>query len=169
MAALGVTAAVQPYWFAKDAAYDAEIYVPSLGRERAARQYPMRSFWEHGVVVASASDYPVSPPPDPLLAIQRGILRRDPQDPEASSALWPEEAVTVEQMIASFTINGAYANFLEDETGSLEPGKSADLIVLGDNVLDLPAERIHEAEVELTVFRGTPVYAGGAFENFATA
>jgi predicted amidohydrolase YtcJ len=158
-AALGVTAAVQPSWFAKDAVYDAEIYVPFLGRERASHQYPMKSLWDHGVLVASASDYPVSPPPDPLAGIQCGVLRRDPRHPETSSALWPEEAVTVEQMIASYTINGARANFLEGETGSLEPGKSADLVVLRDNILELPAARIHEAAVELTVFRGEPGFA----------
>ena len=168
-AAQGVTAAVQPCWFARDAACDGEIYRPYLGRDRAGRQYPMKSLFEHGVVVASSSDYPVSPPPDPLLGIQCGILRRDPRYPETSFELWPEEAVTVEQMIESFTINGAYANFLEDETGSLEPGKSADLIVLGENVLESPAERIDEAAVELTVFRGAPVYAAGAFEGLASA
>jgi predicted amidohydrolase YtcJ len=109
----------------------------------------------------------VSPPPDPLLAIQRGILRRDPLEPETSSELWPEEAVTVEQMVASFTINGAWANFLAGETGSLEAGKSADLVVLRENILELPADRIHEAAVELTVFRGEPVFAAGAFEGLA--
>jgi len=169
MAALRVTAATQPSWFAKDAEYDAEIYRPFLGRERAAHQYPMRSLFEHGVNVAAASDYPVSPPPDPLLGIQCGVLRRDPRFPESSSELWPEEAVTVERMIESYTINGASANFLEDETGSLEPGKCADLVVLSENLLELPAERIHEADVELTVFRGTPAYAAGAFEGLASA
>ena len=168
-AALGVTAAIQPYWFAKDAAYDAEIYRPSLGPERAARQYPTRSFWQHGVVVASSSDYPVSPPPDPLLAIQRGVLRREPQFPQSSSELWPKEAVTVEQMIESFTINGAYANFLEGETGSLEPGKSADLVVLSHDILSMPAESIHEAEVELTLFRGAPVFAAAAFAGLGSS
>jgi predicted amidohydrolase YtcJ len=169
MAVLGVTAATQPYWFAKDAIYDAELYRPFLGDERAGRQYPMKSLFDCGVNVAAASDYPVSPPPDPLLAIQRGALRRDPLLPQSSSELWPEEAVTVEQLIAAFTINGAYANFLEDETGSLEVGKSADLVVLSENILELPAERISEAEVLLTLFRGEPVFATGDYEGLALA
>jgi predicted amidohydrolase YtcJ len=163
MAALGVVAATQPYWFAKDADYDRDVYRPFLGELRAAHQYPMRSLFDHGITVAAASDYPVSPPPDPLLAIQRGVLRRDPMRPETSSLLWRAEAVTVEQMIAAFTINGAYANFLEDETGSLEVGKSADLVVLSDDILRMAPEHLHEAEVELTLFRGRPVYAAGAF------
>jgi predicted amidohydrolase YtcJ len=167
MAELGIVAVTQPYWFAKDTVYDRDLYRPLLGRERAARQYPMRSFFEAGVAVAASSDYPVSPPPDPLLAIQRGVLRRDPLEPETSSELWPEEAVDVERMIAAFTIGGAYANFLEGETGSLEVGKSADLVVLRENLLDVPAERIHEAAVELTVFRGRPVFAAGDFAGLA--
>jgi hypothetical protein len=169
MAALGVTAATQPSWFAKDVDYDAEIYRPFLGEARAAHQYPMRSLFDHGVNVAAASDYPVSPPPDPLVGIQCGVLRRDPRRPATSSELWPEEAVSVERMIESYTINGAYANFLEGETGSLEPGKSADLVVLRENILEMPAERIHEAALELTVFRGTPLFAGGPFEGLDSA
>jgi len=167
MADLGVTAATQPYWFAKDAVYDAQLYRPFLGEERAACQYPMRSLFEHGVLVTAASDFPVSPPPDPLLAIQRGALRRDPLLPETSSELWPEEAVSVEQLVTAFTINGARANFLEDETGSLEPGKSADLVVLSEDILALPPERIHEAEVRLTLFRGAPVYAAAEYDGLA--
>ena len=162
----GVTALPQPYWFGKDELY-AKQSVPFLGVERADHQYPMRSFWDHGVPVASASDYPVSPPPNPLLAIQRGVLRRRVDEPGACPELWPEEAVTVQQMIESFTINGAYANFVEDETGSIEAGKSADLVVLSENILEIPPERIHQAEVLLTVFRGSPVYAAGPFAGLA--
>ena len=164
MAALGVVAAVQPYWFTKDPDYDRELR--RLVGARADRQYPMRSLLRAGVTVAGASDYPVSPPPDPLLAIQRGVLRRDPLAPVANDELWPEEAVSVETMIEVFTLAGARANFLEDETGSLEVGKSADLVVLRENLLELPAERIHEAVVELTLFRGRPVFAAGPFAGF---
>jgi hypothetical protein len=162
MADLGIVALTQPYWFAKDLAYD-DVYGPLLGDERTAHQYPMRSLLDAGVVAAASSDYPVSPPPDPLLAIQRGVLRRDPREPETSTELWPEEALDVERMIAAFTIAGAYANFLEDQTGSLEIGKSADLVVLRENLLELPPEGIHEAAVELTMFRGRPVFATGDF------
>jgi predicted amidohydrolase YtcJ len=165
-AALGVSALPQPYWFGKDELY-ANLYVSFLGVERADHQYPMRSFWDHGVPVASASDYPVSPPPNPLLAIQRGVLRRRVDEPGACAELWPEEAVSVEQMIESFTISGAYANFLEDETGSIEVGKSADLVVLSENILEMPPELIHQAEVLLTVFRGVPVSATGPFAGLA--
>ena len=168
-AALGVSALVQPYWFARYRDDHDKLYIPFLGAERAEHQYPMRSFWEHGVLVASASDYPVSPPPDPLLAIQRGILRRDLQSPNENDVLWPAEAVTVEQMIESFTINGARANFLERETGSIEVGKAADLVVLAGDVLALPAEEIHEARVQLTLSGGRPVYAAGPFGGFAPA
>ncbi len=165
MAALGVTAAVQPYWFAKDASYDAQLYRPLLGERRAACQYPLGSLLRHGVLVAGASDYPVSPPPDPLLAIQRGALRYDPLAPETSSQLWPEEAASVPELVAAFTVNGARANFLENETGTLTPGKSADVVVLSEDILRLPPERIHEAEVRLTLFRGAAVYAAAEYRG----
>jgi predicted amidohydrolase YtcJ len=161
MAALGVVAAVQPYWFTRDPDYYQALR--RLVGERADHQYPMRSFLRAGVAVAGASDYPVSPPPDPLLAIQRGVLRRDPTAAVENAELWLEEAVDVETMIELFTIAGARANFLEHETGSLEVGKSADLVVLRESLLDLPPERIHEAAVELTLFRGLPVFAAGSY------
>jgi len=155
----------QPYWFLKEALYHAR-QVPYLGEGRAEREYPMRSFWDHGIVVASASDYPVPPPLNPLVAIQRAVLRRDPSDP-SEPPLWPEEAVTVEQVVESFTINGAYAMGREDETGSIEVGKAADLVVLDRDIFAMPAEEIADAAVEMTLFGGRPVYAAGPFTGLA--
>lgn len=163
-AELGVVAVVQAYWFLKEGAAFWERTAPYLGLARAERRYPMRSFWDHGIVAASASDYPVSPPPDPLVAIRRGVLRRDS---EQGDALWPEEAVTVERMIESWTINSAYALDREDEVGSLACGKIADLVVLSRDILSIPPDEISTAAVELTVFGGRPVYASGPFAGIA--
>ncbi len=166
MAAAGVVAVMQPYWFTKDPAYDAALR--RLIGARADRQYPMRSLLDAGVAVAAASDYPVSPPPDPLLAIQRGVLRRDPLT-GVDAQLWPEEAVDAAAMVEAFTIAGARANFLEHEAGSLEVGKSADLVVLREDLFGIPPERINEAAVELTLFRGRPVFAAGPFAGLGPA
>ena len=165
-ARLGAVAAVQPNWFLKEELYRTR-QVPYLGEERAEREYPMRSLFEHGILVAGASDYPVPPAPDPLVAIQRGVLRRDPADASEPEPLWPEEAVPVEWMLDAFTANGARALGLEDEVGTIEPGKVADLVVVSRDLLSIAPEEITEAAVELTLFGGRPVYAAGPYAGLA--
>lgn len=164
---LGVIAVPQPYWFVVDTYYyQAVDYV---GQERADQQYPMKSFFDTGVKVASASDYPVSWPPDPMLAIEIGVTRTVPLDseiyvePDYETPLNPAERVTVEQMIESFTINGAYAIFMEDEIGSLEVGKKADFIVLSQNILEIDPREIHNTIVLLTYFEGQEVFRHESF------
>jgi predicted amidohydrolase YtcJ len=164
---LGVIAVPQPYWFVVDTYYyQAVDYV---GQARADSQYPMKSFFDAGVTVASASDYPVSWPPDPMLAIEIGVTRTVPLDseiyvePDYETPLNPAEQVTVEQMIESFTINGAYAIFMEDEIGSLEVGKKADFIVLSQNILEIDPREIHNTIVLLTYFEGQEVFRHESF------
>lgn len=154
---LGVVAVPQPYWFLKDSYYH-NIQVPYLGQQRADEEYPMNSFFKGGVKVASSSDYPVTIPCNPLVAIETGITRREIGSAVSGDALWPQEQVNLEEMIASFTINGAYANFVEDETGSLEVGKSADFIVLDRNLFQIPSNEIHDVQVIQTYFRGEEVF-----------
>ena len=72
--------------------------------------------------------------------------------------LWPEERASVRDMLDSFTVNQAYANFLERETGSIEVGKSADLIVSDRNILTAAPEDIGTARVLKTLFMGKTVY-----------
>jgi len=166
---LGVIAVPQPYWFVVDTYYHQAV--DYVGQARADQQYPMRSFFDRGVVVASASDYPVTWPPNPLDAIELGVTRTVPAgsevyiDPDFETPLVPSERVTVEQMIGSFTRNGAYAAFLEDDLGSIEVGKKADLIVLDKNILEIPAAEIHTATVLLTLFEGLEVYRDEAYAD----
>ena len=150
---LGVVAVTQPFWFVKDDYYT-NLQVPYLGRARADAEYPMESFFRAGVPVASSSDYTVTIPCDPLQAIQVGMTRRTPGTTGPEAVLWPEERTSLERMIASFTIFGAYANFLEKETGSIETGKSADCVVLDRDLFGLAPDEIRTARVILTVFRG---------------
>ena len=159
---LAVTAVVNPYWFLKDDYYF-DLQVPYLGVERAEREYPMASFFAAGAAVASASDFPVTVPPDPLVGIQVGVMRWLAGEAAPAQVLWPEERVSVAQMIDSFTIGGARAHRLDDETGSIETGKSADLIVLDTNILAAPPEEIGSARVLITIFRGNEVYRATEF------
>ena len=163
---LGVVAVPQPYWFMKDDYYY-NLQVPYLGQKRADEEYPMESFFKAGVVVASSSDYAVTIPCDPLHAIQIGITRSVPGVTDPQEVLWPEERATLDQMIASFTINGAYANFLEGTTGSIEVGKAADLIVLDKNLFRIPAGEISKVKVVLTFFAGKQVFSDGLLPGTA--
>jgi predicted amidohydrolase YtcJ len=154
--ALGAVAVTQPFWFMKDDYYS-NIQVPYLGLKRADEEYPMESFFRAGVMVTSSSDYTVTIPCDPIQAIQIGMTRSRPGLTDPGAVLWPGERASLEQMLASLTVNGAYANFLENTTGTIETGKSADLVVLDKNLFDLPADKIGTAKVILTLFEGREV------------
>ena len=160
---LGVVGVPQPFWFKVDEYYR-NLALPFLGKARADVQYPMKSFLDNGVVMASASDFPVTIPFDPLIGIQTGITR-SAIGSDQNDVLWPEERATLEEMIASFTYNGAYSNFIEDETGSLEVGKRADLIVLERNLFEIPAAEIAQTRVLMTMIDGQVVFRDKDFEQ----
>jgi predicted amidohydrolase YtcJ len=166
---LDAIAVPQPYWFVIDTYYTQAVEY--VGQDRADMQYPMKSFFDNDVVVASASDYPVSWPPDPMLAIEIGMTRTVPAEseiyvePDYSTALTPSENVTLEDMITSFTINGAFAAFMENEIGSLEVGKKADFIVLDQNLFKIDPKQIHDTTVLLAYFEGQEVYRSEAYTS----
>lgn len=164
-AKLGVSAVPDPYWFMKDDYYTL-LQLPYLGLPRADEEYPMRSFFKAGVTVASASDFPVTIPPDPLAGIAVGVNRWDPTyvyeypaPPSLEGVLWPEERVSVKQMIRSFTIEGAKANFLENRIGTIKVGKRADIVVLDRNLLKVKDKtKLFDAHVLFTMGGGKVLY-----------
>ena len=156
MAKLGVVAVSNPYWFIKELDYHDKLSVPYLGKERAENQYPMKSFFDKGVVVTQATDYPVTADLKPTKGIQTAVIRQLPGKPE--TLLNPSERVTVEQMIKAATLNGAYQFKCEDTLGSITVGKKADMVVLDSDITACESEKIADSKVLRTMIEGEWVY-----------
>ncbi|HZD52827.1 MAG TPA: amidohydrolase [Woeseiaceae bacterium] len=118
--------------------------------------WPVRNLVESGALVIYGSDWPVVPTPNPWPGIEAMVTRRDPHD-QTPGATWPDQAVDLETVIRIFTINGATANAVRDSSGSLEPGKDADFIVLDRNIFEVPIEAVGETRVLLTVVGGRKI------------
>ncbi len=78
---------------------------------------------------------------------------------------FPGDALTVEQMVKAFTIEGAYAIWREDIIGSIEVGKRADLIVLANNIFETKPEELSKTRVLLTLLNGNPDWGATNFEK----
>jgi predicted amidohydrolase YtcJ len=157
---LGVVADFQPLWAWADP-YIVDLTIPKLGPERSRWIYPIRSVAAAGAVVAGGSDWSVSSM-NPLDAIEVAVTRRGLEEPRGSAFL-PEERIGLPEALAAYTIAGAYAAFEEKETGSIEVGKAADLIVLDRNLFEVPPEKIHEAKVLWTLLEGREVWREPSF------
>ena len=155
MAKLNVIASTDPHWFDFEPEYF-EMMVAVLGEERAENQLPMKAFFDAGVTVTSASDYPVTNPAYPLTGIQKGVIRQQPGRPDTLHNAG--ERVTIEQMIEATTINEAYQMLCDDRLGSITVGKEADLVVLGDDITKCDPEHIQDSPVLGTMVGGEWVY-----------
>ncbi|MGH9368973.1 MAG: amidohydrolase, partial [Thermoanaerobaculia bacterium] len=152
---LGVLADFQPLWAWADP-YIRDLTLPKLSAGRARWLYPIESVAATGAVVVGGSDWSVSSM-NPLDAIQIAVTRRGLEEGPGPAFL-PEERVSLPEALAAYTIAGAYAAFQEKETGSIEAGKSADLVVLDRNLFEIPSEQIHETRVVLTLLEGREVW-----------
>jgi predicted amidohydrolase YtcJ len=155
---LGVIANISPWWAFRNE-WTAS-FPPTLGPERERWMYPFASLERSGALLAAGSDYPFTPL-DPFEAIEVGLTRRDPHDP-SSPPLAADEALSLETLLAAYTINAAYQLHQEERTGSIEPGKLADLIVIDGNLFETPTESISETTVLLTLLEGEVVHRVGS-------
>ena len=154
-AGLGVVANFQPLWAYADS-YIRDLTEPVLGPERSRWLYPIRSLVASGAVVAAGSDWSVSSP-DPLRAMEVAVTRREPGAPIGPGWI-PEEQVDLPEIVAAYTIAGAYLSVEERDSGSIETGKLADFVMLDRDIFGLPANAIHTAKVVWTVMEGKEVY-----------
>ncbi len=152
---LGVVANFQPFWANGDQ-YITELTEPELGPERSRWLYPIASVLAAGGVTAFGSDWSVSSM-NPLDGIEVAVTHREP--PKGPGPAWlPQEQIALPEAIAGYTIGGAYLDFREKETGSIEVGKAADLIVLDRNLFEIPPSQIHDVKVLSTLLEGKEVY-----------
>ena len=158
-ASLGAVANFQPVWAYNDP-YVVELTLPFIKPEVAKWMYPIRSVIEAGGRVAFGSDWSVSTA-NPFPQIETAVTRIDANSHD-TPPLNPEQAITIEQALAAFTINAAFVNHQDDVTGSIEVGKLADLIVLDKNLLTIDPQNISDTKVILTLFGGRPVYGDPA-------
>ncbi len=154
-AELNVTATFQALWAYPDPAA-LELDIPMLGRDRTWQMYPIKSVRDLGGRIAGGSDYFVTDL-NPLHAIEVAVTRQDPYTNDGP-VLNEAERVDLATMIRAYTINGAYLQKLEEQQGSIEPGKRADLVVLDRNLFDIPPSKINEARVTMTIFDGRTVF-----------
>ncbi len=149
--ALGVIASTQAIFATPDAA-TLQNYAPALGPARASRSNAFKLFDDAGAVQAFGSDYPVFP-----MNVLRGIhaaVTRELPDGTPKGGWYPEHRIPVEAALRHFTRDAAYASFSEHEKGTLAHGKLADFVVLTDDILSGPPERLLTAGVFMTVMGG---------------
>lgn len=124
--------------------------------ERARFAFPFKSLADRGVIISGGSDWPVGLY-NPLIGID--ILVNHRFGPEENGAvLNQDERLSVLQAIRVYTYNGAYCAFEEDEKGSLEEGKLADLVVLSEDIVASAPEKIRELKVDMTCVGGKIIY-----------
>jgi predicted amidohydrolase YtcJ len=147
-----IIASCQPYHLFNDGSWAEK----RIGPGRIKQAYPFRKFLDEEIKLCFGSDFPVVP-----LNVLQGIyaaVTRKTSDNKNPDGWIPEQKISVEEAIKCYTINGAYAGFLENEIGSIEKGKIADLVVLSEDILYISPEKIKDAEVDMTIFDGEIIY-----------
>ena len=135
--------------------YDSQIVDDCVGSELAKTSYNWRRYIDLGVHMSGGSDCPVEDC-DPLANMYYAVTRMGMD----GKPWYPENAVTMEEALRMFTIEGAYSAFEEAERGSITIGKYADFTVLDKNIMENPPEELLNTEVLMTVVNGKTVYEG---------
>ena len=153
---LAVVANFQPLWAFPDA-YITELTIPYIGPARSQWLYPIGSVYRSGAIVAFGSDWSVSTA-NPFEQIEAAVTRMAPLARVKMTPLNESERIALPEAIAAFTINAAYTNRNEDDTGSIEVGKLADLVVLDRNLFEIPLSEVSDAKALVTLFEGKAVH-----------
>lgn len=147
---LGVVVAVQPVFIH----LMGHAFLSGWGKERASRACPIKTWLSRNIHVGGGSDSPMTTF-EPLVGIWSAVNRRVAL---TGKQLGSHECVSVEDALRMFTIKSAYLTFDEKIKGSIEPGKLADLVVLDEDILNVPKMQIKDIPILMTVMNGNVVY-----------
>jgi predicted amidohydrolase YtcJ len=148
---LGVIASMQLYWASADEV-SLDLVQPYISAMAFHYQYPARSLLKNGATISGASDWPVTTP-EPWKAIYQAVSREGPK-----GVLNPDEEIDRETMFQAYTLNSARTIGLDQQIGSLKPGKQADLILLDRDVFQVEPEALRDTQVLKTWFAGREVF-----------
>jgi predicted amidohydrolase YtcJ len=127
-----------------------------LGADRLIESMPWQSIVSGGALLSLGSDWPVeSINPFPIMQTAINRIGR------GGTPFFPNQRLTLDQVLAGYTRNNAYTDFMEDRIGSLESGKLADMIVLSQDLYKIPADQIGSTQVLLTIVGGKIVWRSG--------
>lgn len=156
-AELGVVANIQPLWARAEPSVT-DVAVPMVGPERARWIYAFRSLRDAGALLALSSDWTVSTL-NPFEIIETAITRQPPKKEGSLAPFLPEERLTLEECVEGYTLNAAMAGWRSHETGSLSPGKWADLILLDRDIYAVNPYDIGDTRVLMTLLAGREVWS----------
>lgn len=148
---LDVIASMQLYWASADE-ISIDLVQPYISAMAFQYQYPARSLLKNGATISGASDWPVTTP-EPWKAIYQAVSRKGPK-----GVLNAAEEIDRETMFQAYTLNSARTIGLDQQIGSLKPGKQADLILLDRDVFQVEPEALRDTQVLKTWFAGREVF-----------
>jgi len=151
-AALNVIASVQPYHAIDDGRWAEK----RIGPDRIKTTYAFREFLDHKVRLAIGTDWPVAPL-DPVLGLHAAVTRAT-LDGKNPGGWVPAQKITLAEAIEAYTMGAAYAEFQEQDKGSITAGKLADLSILGTDPFAVEPPALRDLKVDMTIVGGRVVY-----------
>lgn len=153
---LNVVADLSPYiWFPSPII---KSIIDAVGKERGEHYWPIKDLLASGAPVLAGSDWPAAVKSmNPWIGIEGMVTRRNPYG-KTPGTLWPEQAISLQQALRIWTVGGARALRMENQTGTIKVGKLADIIVLDRNLFKIDPSAIGDTRVEMTIFGGKIVH-----------
>jgi predicted amidohydrolase YtcJ len=163
IAQLGAMANIQPLWARHDRGIP-DPAKPMAGAQRLSNIYAFRRMLNAGARWCLSSDWPVSTL-NPFEIMETAVTRQARLEDDPIEPFLPQEALTIDECVQGYTTLAAEACWRGTCTGRLLPGFSADLIMLDQNIFDVPSHAISNTNVLLTLFKGKEVYRHPALED----